>query len=1305
MAIKLSENYQFNVTRITLTAEHFNLNMTDDATAETTITLPATIRHSGVKLFRGDDLLVLPATITVAQLEAGQIELVIGTPANYKGFKFTVGGEDHLFDPDIDPADGDAYYTFGSIDEDFLRAGTGDDILYGGDGDDTLHGGKGDGNDILYGGNGTDTLNGGAGDDTLLGGNGTDTLNGGAGDDTLLGGNGGDTLIGGAGNDTASYIYSYTGVTVSLDISGQEQVGRGYARGDHLISIENLQGSRHGDQLTGSSGDNVLYGNGGDDRLYGGDGDDTLHGGDGDDTLRGGDGNDTLRGGEGNDRLRGGEGKDDLYGGLGSNIFGFSDGEGHDTVHDFRVGIDRLHLYTSDPVEVEFREEGEKHWIVFKLSQTDSIKIEGNVSTDFESVLAGSTRVITLIQDENVSNTILSDTIVVGTRRDNTINGGEGVDHLYGGAGNDELHGGRGDDILNGGLGNDTLNGGDGNDTLNGGSGSDTLNGGRGIDTLNGGSHRDILKGGEEDDILNGYAGDDTLNGGSGADTLDGGVGIDTASYDGSIVGVTVSLADGDAQSIENNGDASGDILSNIENLYGSAHDDKLTGSSGNNTLNGGSGADTLDGGAGIDTASYDGSSVGVTVSLTIADGQEQAIEDNGDASGDMLSNIENLYGSAYGDKLTGSSENNELYGGGGNDKLHGGRGDDTLDGGSGVDELWGGAGKDTFVFGYGHNGYGNIIHDFEVGIDHLKFTTYYDVKIEYLDNEGIDNDWIEFKHQRAYEQSGSIRIKGNRDTNLGDVLAGSPIPITLIQDGTTDLIYVGIETADTFFGDNGNDKIYGGKGDDILIGGAGYNKLYGGDGDDKLAGGDSADIFDGGEGIDAVGYFSSSVGVTVSLAIADGDEQVSAGNANGDRLSSIENLYGSAHRDTLTGSSGKNVLYGEAGIDILRGLNGDDTLWGGDGDDTLWGGEDNDILNGGEDNDILNGGEDNDILNGGEGRDTLNGGEGNDILNGGAGVFDNLWGGGGNDILNGGAGVDKLYGGAGSDIFVFGHGDGRDTVYDEFIVGDDHLQLITDADVAVEYHGDYQIEFKLSETDSIKILGNRDTDLKSVIAESSMPITLVIDNTDDIVSVGTSGNDILNGRKDNDILTGRAGDDTLNGGKGVDTLWGGEDDDTLNGGEGVDTLNGGEGVDTLNGGAGDDILTGGAGGDFFILSLSLSADGKNGLEGRDTITDFTIGEDTIRGEDKIRIDTESGGETTLEALGIYFAKEHITTESGSNDLSEFDLVIYKKLPPTTDGTPTRVDIMVLEDFEFEEDISDLNTYFDTNFDTYFDIV
>ncbi|WP_454017899.1 hypothetical protein [Azospirillum sp. Marseille-Q6669] len=58
-------------------------------------------------------------------------------------------------------------------------------------------------------------------------------------------------------------------------------------------------------------------------------------------------------------------------------------------------------------------------------------------------------------------------------------------------------------------------------------------------------------------------------------------------------------------------------------------------------------------------------------------------------------------------------------------------------------------------------------------------------------------------------------------------------------------------------------------------------------------------------------------------------------GDAEGDRLTGIENLSGSGHADLLIGDGGANRLDGAAGDDTLIGGAGADTLVGGAGIDT----------------------------------------------------------------------------------------------------------------------------------------------------------------------------------------------------------------------------------------------------------------------------------------------------------------------------------------------------------------------------------
>ena len=129
--------------------------------------------------------------------------------------------------------------------------------------------------------------------------------------------------------------------------------------------------------------------------------------------------------------------------------------------------------------------------------------------------------------------------------------------------------------------------------------------------------------------------------------------------------------------------------------LYGSSNDDTLIGDPGDNLLWGGAGADIIDGGDGIDTVDYRGSKSGVQINLSDNSAH------GGDATGDSISNIENVSGSDHDDSLTGDS---------GNNVLSGNAGADILDGQDGIDRLEGGEGNDVFIFHPGHSRTDSII-------------------------------------------------------------------------------------------------------------------------------------------------------------------------------------------------------------------------------------------------------------------------------------------------------------------------------------------------------------------------------------------------------------------------------------------------------------------------------------------------------------------------------------------------------------------------------------------------------------------
>ena len=232
-----------------------------------------------------------------------------------------------------------------------------------------------------------------------------------------------------------------------------------------------------------------------------------------------------------------------------------------------------------------------------------------------------------------------------------TITGTSANDALTGTAANDVICGLGGNDTIKGQGGNDTIVGGPGTDKVDytnatvgvkvnlttgtaTGQGTDTLkemevvDGSPYADTIDGDALANQLAGKAGNDKVFGQGGTDTVWGGDGTDTVgggggddrvEGGNGVDTATF-GAVV--TADLTTGSAV-----GQGS-DTLVLVENLRGSAGNDRLRGSSVANTLEGGSGNDTL----------------------------------------------------------IGEGSNDKLYGAAGNDSLTGGLGTDTCDGGADSD-------------------------------------------------------------------------------------------------------------------------------------------------------------------------------------------------------------------------------------------------------------------------------------------------------------------------------------------------------------------------------------------------------------------------------------------------------------------------------------------------------------------------------------------------------------------------------------------------------------------------------------------
>ncbi|WP_370438776.1 Ig-like domain-containing protein [Microvirga sp. TS319] len=96
-------------------------------------------------------------------------------------------------------------------------------------------------------------------------------------------------------------------------------------------------------------------------------------------------------------------------------------------------------------------------------------------------------------------------------------------------------------------------------------------------------------------------------------------------------------------------------------------------------------------------------------------------------------------------------------------------------------------------------------------------------------------------------------------------------------------------------------------------------------------------------------------------------------------------------------------------------------------------------------------------------------------------------------------------------------------------------------------------------------------------------------------------------------INLGNVSPEVVNGTDANETFVGGAGRDLLSGGAGKDVLKGGAENDTLVGGSGKDVLTGGTGRDSFVFNTAL-----NKTLNVDTITDFSVKDDTIRLENAI---------------------------------------------------------------------------------------
>jgi len=610
-----------------------------------------------------------------------------------------------------------------------------------------------------------------------------------------------------------------------------------------------------------------------------------------------------------------------------------------------------------------------------------------------------------------------NDDIILGyTEANNFIRGGDGFDFIIGGNKNDVLFGGTGNDRVSGGLGDDTYQFSGGNHIYQEtGSDTDTVTFGTDItihelsfgeNAIFIGDHSSITF----NDIslferfsINGRDGNTyTFNGveelknglnprefigTSAVENFIGGAAIDSVDYSLSEYGVTIRVAEG------TRGDARFDQYDSIEKFIGSEHadgfhrgydiivDDIFFGNGGNDSIVANGGVDYIDGGSGVDTLSFE------LIGYETVNDVEQSVFIDLEAntftttSADILSiidndtylNIEAFRGTTHNDIMHGDSNGNIFYGYYGNDTLSGGLGDDYLDGSLGEDTLLGGLGNDYLEGGHGNDTYhyigGQDFYQEESGIDRVVF----DASVSPFDAD----------------------LTGN---------------VLSFNAGIDELTFHDIRHFDAFSFDG-----YA----DLTLGGLYHflNTIGSTDPDDLFIGTAEIDGFYGSHGSDTVDY---SNGTAVKIDLSNG--MISGGFAEGDTLSSIENIIGSdssdrSERDFIYGDDSENAISGMAGNDILEGGAGADAIDGGAGWDYARYTRSSEGVNINLETNINTGGD-------AEGDTLFNieaviGSNHNDIIHGG-GANDYIKGENGDDILAGGAGADSLYGGNGADTFLF---------------------------------------------------------------------------------------------------------------------------------------------------------------------------------------------------------------------------------------------------------------------------------------------
>jgi Ca2+-binding RTX toxin-like protein len=511
------------------------------------------------------------------------------------------------------------------------------------------------------------------------------------------------------------------------------------------------------------------------------------------------------------------------------------------------------------------------------------------------------------------------------------------------------------------------------------------------------------------------------------------------------------------------------------------------------------------------------------------------------------LDDVVNGYGGD--DVILGLDGDDLLVGGDGHDIVEGGEGSDLLSGGAGSDFLSGGVGSDILHGGAGTDyldgGDGNDMLSGGLGDDNL--------------SGGRDSDYY------VYESGGG----NDTISDNGNASSGS--------DPAFDTLFLkDLNTSDVEFTNvNGN----------LII-----------------------TVLETGEVVTIIGGFNSAIAAIEVIVFADGTHWTIG------QVAQNLTLRGTAFRDGITGTSFDETIIGSQGDDYLDCSNGADTYLyrRGDGNDVIADG----FLNNADHLDYLKftdlnatdlyftrvganliiqdrlTGQSITIVNQNLGFgsytsiERIQFADGStwtqqDISNNlsllGTDFSESLYGSTSKEIIAGGRGDDSLYSNGGDDVFVYGVGDGHDTITGNS--GDQTLQFLNlnASDLILTRKGyDVIVQFG-SYGGSVTLLGQTNPYISSGIENIQFADGTTWSAADirywysegSAYYTGSAGGDTIVGSHFNQILEGAGGADFIDGKGGSDTLIGGDGDDTLaistSGIADLDVLDGGLGTDTAS--------------------------------------------------------------------------------------------------------------------------------------------